>query len=85
MQRDVDAELARAHDELVRAVVEGEAARLKLEALRHVKAAQVRPTEEAVSEAIEAMERFEAAARSTLGVGTAIGGIIAALKSADPS
>lgn len=85
MQRDVGDELARAHDELVHAVVEGEAARLKLEALRHVEAARARPTEAAVSEVIEAMERFEVAARSTLGVGTAIGGIIAALKSAGPS
>ena len=42
-------------------------------------------SEETVSEAIEAMERFEAAARATLGVGTAIGGIIADLESTAPS
>lgn len=69
MQRDVFAELARAHDELVRAVAEGDAARMKFEALQRVKAAQAQPTEGRVSEAIESLERFEAAARATIGVG----------------
>lgn len=85
MQRDVLAELAEAHDELVRAVAEGEAARMKFEALERVKAAQARPTEETVSGAIEGLERFEAVARATIGVAPAIGGIIAALKSAGPA
>lgn len=85
MQRDALAELAEAHDELVRAVAEGDAAKAKLEALERVKAAQAQPTEERVSEAIEGLERFEAAARATIGVGPAIGAIIAALKSADPA
>lgn len=85
MQRDVLAELARAHDELARAVAEGDAARMKLEALERVKAAQAQPTQDRVSEAIEGLERFEAAARATIGVGPAIGAIIAALKSSGPA
>ena len=85
MQRDALAELAKAHDELVRAVAEGDAARAKFEALQRVKAAQAQPTQDRVSAAIEGLERFEATARATIGVGPAIGGIIAALKSAGPA